>query len=174
MEQQVLTAYAVLLTINAAVFLLCMIQMIKFARFYRNFNRVVSNIQSYLRCVMDEDTQAQGEQSAQEEIGGGEHFSGSDAAGDSGIVELDDEIPDVEILPRRKKACLVWRTSCRWRLRRHVHREERGGFKQRTWGTFFLRRPVIFQFHREKRKSPGGGFPGGLCQAFLKMSQKIF
>ena len=103
MEQQVLTAYAVLLTINAAVFLLCMIQMIKFARFYRNFNRVVSNIQSYLRCVMDEDTQAQEEQRAQEEIGGGEHFSGSDAADDSGIVELDDEIPDVEILPRRKK-----------------------------------------------------------------------
>ena len=103
MEQQVLTAYAVLLTINAAVFLLCMIQMIKFARFYRNFNRVVSNIQSYLRCVMDEDTQAQEEQRAQEEIGGGEHFSGSDAADGSGIVELDDEIPDVEILPRRKK-----------------------------------------------------------------------
>ena len=103
MEQQVLTAYAVLLTINAAVFLLCMIQMIKFARFYRNFNRVVSNIQSYLRCVMDEDTQAQEEQRAQEEIGGGEHFSGSDAADGSGIVQLDDEIPHVEILPRRKK-----------------------------------------------------------------------
>lgn len=103
MEQQVLTAYAVLLTINTGVFLLCMVQMIKFRRFYRNFNRVVSNVQSYLRCVMEEDPQAQETQNPQEDPRVEERFDSVNTGHDDGIVELDDEIPDVEILPRRKK-----------------------------------------------------------------------
>ena len=94
MEQQVLIAYVILLAINTAVFLLCAVQMIKFRRFYRNFNRVVNNVQSYLHYVMEDDPKEPETKRCPGDTGGG--YSDE-------IVELDDEIPDVEILPRRKK-----------------------------------------------------------------------
>ena len=54
MEQTVIIAYAILLMINTVIFLLCAVQMRKFSRFYRNFNKVVSNVQAYLQYVMEE------------------------------------------------------------------------------------------------------------------------
>ena len=81
MEQYFMTSYVLLLAMTAGCLILCIIHMIRFRHFHRNFNRVVQNVQDYLRCVMEDDEENTG-----------------DVPGDLGgeLMELDEEIPDAE------------------------------------------------------------------------------
>lgn len=100
MEERVIIAYAILLVINTGIFILCIVQMRKFSRFHRNFNKVVSNVQSYLRYVMAEDE----DETAEMEAAGQRSFEQSRKFRERGsIMELDAEIPDKGPMPEKQK-----------------------------------------------------------------------
>lgn len=97
MEEKVIIAYAILLTINTVIFILCVVQMRKFNRLNRNFNKVVNNVQSYLQCIMEEDEQ---ENDAETETTEETRQKGR-------IMELDWEVPDKEPMPDAQKEAIL-------------------------------------------------------------------
>lgn len=99
MEEKVIIAYAILLAINTGIFILCVVQMRKFVRFYRNFNKVVNNVQSYLQYVMEDDVQQDKEETWK---------NSSQSNGRSqNIMELDWEVPDKAPMPAEQKEAIL-------------------------------------------------------------------
>lgn len=99
MEEKVIIAYAILLAINTGIFILCAIQMRKFVRFYRNFNKVVNNVQSYLQYVMEDDSQQDIEDMSKNS------FERNDQT--PKMMELDREVPDKAPMPTEQKEAIL-------------------------------------------------------------------
>ena len=132
MEQTVIIAYAILLMINTVIFLLCAVQMRKFSRFYRNFNKVVSNVQAYLQYVMEEPSDASGTE-ASEEVAWEEDSASRKM---QGIVELDQEIPDLQ-MPRRENDQRTYGRQARAPYRSNMPEEQKEAVLNSVLGELF-------------------------------------